>query len=40
VFTRSLPVNELEVAQTLSELENILPKAELARRAMAMDGMK
>ena len=33
-FTRSLPVNELENAQTLSYLNGILPQEELARRAM------
>jgi len=38
IFTRSLPVNELETAQTLSALTGILPDEELTRRAMAMDG--
>lgn len=38
IFTRSLPVNELETAQTLSALNGILPADELSRRAMAMDG--
>ena len=38
IFTRSLPVNELETARTLSTLSGILPDEELARRAMAMDG--
>ena len=33
-FTRSLPVNELENAQTLSYLNGILPQEELVRRAM------
>ena len=40
VFSRSLPVNELENAQTLSELKDILPQEELARRAMNMAGMR
>ena len=39
-FTRSLPANELEIAQTLQELSGILPAEELERRAMAMDGQK
>ena len=38
IFTRSLPVNELETAQTLSALSGILPEDELVRRAMGMDG--
>lgn len=33
-FTRSLPVNALENAQTLHYLSSILPQEELARRAM------
>ena len=40
IFSRSLPVNELENAQTLSELKDILPQEELARRAMNMAGMR
>lgn len=38
IFTRSLPVNELETAQTISALSGILPQEELARRAMNMEG--
>ena len=37
-FTRALPVNELETAQTLSALDGILPREELERRAMDMAG--
>ena len=40
IFSRALPVNELECAQTLSELKDILPQAELARRAMSMAGRR
>jgi len=40
VFTRALPVNELETAQTLSQLEGILPAEELQRRAMNMSGKR
>lgn len=40
IFTRSLPVNELEAAQTLNELSGILPPEELERRAMGMSGMR
>lgn len=35
-FTRALPVNELETAQTLKALNGILPGEELMRRAMDM----
>ena len=38
VFTRALPVNELETAQTLSVLSGILPPEELEKRAMNMAG--
>lgn len=34
IFTRALPVNELEIAQTLNTLSGILPEEELERRAM------
>lgn len=40
IFTRALPVNELEEAQTLRALEGIVPPAELERRAMNMNGMR
>jgi len=40
IFTRSLPVNELETAQTLNILSGILPNEELQRRAMGMDGQR
>jgi len=39
VFTRSLPVNELEEAQTLSELSGILPAQELEKRALGVIGL-
>ncbi len=39
IFSRSLPVNELESAQTLQALQEILPGEELQRRAMGMTGM-
>ena len=39
IFTRSLPVNELEIAQTLNALDGILPSEELERRAMGISGM-
>ena len=38
VFTRALPVNELETAQTLNALSGILPGEELEKRAMNMAG--
>jgi len=40
VFTRALPVNELETAQTIRNLKDILPPEELERRAMRMNGMR
>ena len=40
IFTRSLPANELESAQTLAALKDILPAEELERRAMSMSGMR
>ncbi|MBQ3575058.1 MAG: phage portal protein [Clostridia bacterium] len=40
VFTRALPVNELETAQTLNALAGILPAEELERRAMNMAGKR
>lgn len=40
IFTRALPVNELETAQTIRELKDILPKEELEKRAMRMAGMQ
>ena len=39
IFSRSLPVNELEGAQTLQALQEILPGDELRRRAMRVTGM-
>ena len=38
IFTRALPVNELELAQTLDALKGILPADELERRAMQGNG--
>ena len=38
IFTRALPVNELETAQTLEALKDILPREELERRAMQGNG--
>ena len=40
IFTRALPVNELEEAQTLKSLKGIVPDEELERRAMNMNGMR
>ena len=40
IFTRALPVNELENAQTLRALNGILPSEELEQRAMRMNGMR
>ena len=40
VFTRALPVNELETAQTIQALSGILPQEELQRRAMNMAGIR
>lgn len=40
IFTRSLPVNELEEAQTISKLKGILADEELQKRAMRMAGMQ
>lgn len=40
IFTRSLPVNELEAAQTIHQLKDILPDDELTKRAMRMAGMQ
>ena len=40
IFTRALPINELETAQTLNALNGILPTEELCRRAMRMDGLQ
>lgn len=40
IFTRALPVNELETAQTIRELKDILPQEELEKRAMRMAGMQ
>ena len=40
VFTRALPVNELETAQTLNTLMGILPAEELEKRAMNMAGSR
>ena len=40
IFTRALPVNELETAQTLRALDGILPAEELVQRAMRMNGMR
>ncbi|MBQ8506470.1 MAG: phage portal protein [Clostridia bacterium] len=39
IFTRALPANELEQAQTLEALKDVLPKEELERRAMRLSGM-
>lgn len=38
IFTRALPVNELEQAQTLEALKDVLPREELERRAMQGSG--
>lgn len=38
-FSRALPVNELEAAQTLNALEGILPHEELERRAARLGGV-
>ncbi len=40
VFTRALPVNELEIAQTLKALHGLVDQEALARRAEALMGQK
>lgn len=40
IFTRALPVNELEEAQTLAELADILPAQTLEARALGVIGLR